>query len=191
MVICALRGSLFGWGGRGILTQALSPLIGHRVGVILATVERMLVRFLAGKDMRRAPRVEVVGSDAVVGVRVWGRSFWPREFGWLTDLMKHHATVYTCQLEALLGEPEMVGLLRASPQAVKLLRPVCRMLAVRPEVLRPLLPGEVLAVVAPREKARRVRAKVPPVDWGRVPLPRGVLSWARRERRLERFYSGG
>jgi hypothetical protein len=50
-------------------------------------------------------------------------------------------------------------------------------------VLRPRVAGDVevaAEVVVPVVKVR-VRTKRPPVDWGRIPLPRGVLSAARRQ----------
>ncbi len=70
----------------------------------------------------------------------------------------------------------MVALLIAAPQAVRILRPLCRMLAIETSVLRP---GVV--VVERPVRVKRVRTPRPPVDLGRVPLPRGVISWARRE----------
>jgi hypothetical protein len=77
----------------------------------------------------------------------------------------------------------MVELLLATPQAARILRPVCRMLAVDTSLLRPRAAGtaEVAAAeVAPEVKVR-VRVPRAPVDWGRIPLPRGVLAAARRQ----------
>ncbi len=74
----------------------------------------------------------------------------------------------------------MVALLTAAPQAVRVLRPLCRMLAIETQVLRPGV--EVVRRVA----VKRVRKPDVPVDWGRIPLPRGVLSAVRRERALKR-----
>jgi len=72
----------------------------------------------------------------------------------------------------------MVELLKASPQAVRLLQPVCRMLAIETALLRPgvLVPPPVVRVRKPR-----LRKKREPIDWGRIPLPRGVLTAARRQ----------
>ena len=72
-----------------------------------------------------------------------------------------------------------VALLVAAPQAARILRPVCRMLAVERALLRPGVPARV---VVPREPvAKRPRVKPAPLDWGRIPLPRGVLAAARRQ----------
>ncbi len=44
-------------------------------------------------------------------------------------------------------------------------------------------PGVVVGFVPPVPKVvkKRVRKPRPPVQIGRIPLPRGVLSWARRQ----------
>jgi hypothetical protein len=78
----------------------------------------------------------------------------------------------------------MVALLVACPQAGRVLLPVCRMLAVETSLLRPGVAGAVASVavvVAEEEVRKRVRKPRAPVDWGRIPLPRGVLSAARRQ----------
>jgi hypothetical protein len=72
----------------------------------------------------------------------------------------------------VLQSPEMAALLAASPQAGRILRPLCRALAFE-------LPG-----LPPRPKAkprpRRPRAARPKPEPFRIPLPRGVISAARR-----------
>jgi len=77
-----------------------------------------------------------------------------------------------------------VALLLAAPQAARILRPVCRMLAVEAQLLRPRPEGEVAEIVA-AEAVRVVKARVRKprvaVDWGRIPLPKGVLAAARRQ----------
>jgi hypothetical protein len=75
----------------------------------------------------------------------------------------------------------MVALLTACPQAVRILRPICRMMAIETSVLRP----GVAVVVAPARlqagAVARVRRKPAPLDFGRIPLPRGVMAAARRQ----------
>jgi hypothetical protein len=73
----------------------------------------------------------------------------------------------------VLEHPEMKALLAAAPQAARVLRPVCRALAIEPAVL-----GQVVTVRV-KPPVRVVREKV---DTGRVPVPRGVLAWVRRDR---------
>jgi len=95
-----------------------------------------------------------------------------------------HAAGYGEQLRWVLHTPEMVTLLIAAPQAARILRPLCRMLAVETSLLRPpALPGvtgEAPAAAPAPVEAKRVRKPRTTVDWGRIPIPRGVLSAVRR-----------
>jgi len=104
----------------------------------------------------------------------------PRRFGWLVRAASYHAAGYGSQLQTVLGQPEMVALLMAAPQAERILRPVCRMLAVDCALLRPGVVAAVPPVKAVAVVAKRVRKPRAPIDWGRIPWPRGVLSAARR-----------
>ncbi len=83
---------------------------------------------------------------------------------------------YRSQLVYLLtSEPEMVAMLESYPQARRVLRPLLRALGVDelPWVPTPPRPP----------KPRMPRPKPEPF---KIKLPRGVISWARREKRLER-----
>jgi hypothetical protein len=191
-VIRALRGAVGGWGGRGLLSIALVLLLYGRLGRICGQMERLAQRFQAGRLWRLGAR-----KAAAAGVAAEGRSVavgsvkWPGRFGWLVRAVAYQAAGYGCQLRVILGTPEMVELLIAAPQAARILRPLCRMLAVETSLLRPRVAGEVAPEAqAPGEVvvcepvpvvAKRVRRARPPVDWGRIPLPRGVLSAARRQ----------
>ncbi len=116
---------------------------------------------------------------------VWGHL--PRRFGWLIRLAPFEIGGYASQLACVLAEPEMVTLLRDVPQARRIVRPTAGMLGL-------VMPGEPVgcsdpgdgAVRPARVRAARVRATRAPVartklDFGRIPLPRGVLSAARRQ----------
>ncbi len=60
----------------------------------------------------------------------------PESRGWLLRLVPGTA-VYAGQVQALLGDPQTAALLEAAPQAGRILRPLCRMLAIPlPEILR-------------------------------------------------------
>jgi hypothetical protein len=187
VVIRALRGAVGGWGLRGWLSQALVLLVYRRLGVISGKMERLSQRFQAGRLWRIVDRVvatAAVAAEAGGAKRAARVVAWPRRFGWLVRCASYHAAGYGCQLREILGQPEMVALLLAAPQAGRILRPMCRMLAVETSLLRPRPEGEAseiaVADVAPVVKTRvRVARKV--VDWGRIPLPRGVLSAARRQ----------
>jgi hypothetical protein len=179
----ALRTALFGWAPRGVLSLALMVLVHRRLGVVFGRLERLMVRFQAGKLVRRVVSPVVVARERVLGF-VPPVNFWPGRTGWLLDAMgdqRHQAAWFSGALETFLREPAWVALLAAAPQALRLLRPVCRMLAVDPSVL------DTGLVVVEKPVQARVRVKVAPVDFGRIPLPRGVLAWARRERRRGGF----
>jgi len=181
VLIRGLRGSVGAWVGRGFLSSVLGLLVFGRLGVICGKMERMAARFEAGRLWRRVARADgarVVadGRGRAVGLlRLSGR------FGWLVRAAAWHAAGFGSQLRAVLEQPEMVALLTAAPQAARVLRPLCRMLAVETSLLRP---GVAAVVVAARVvEVGRVRVRTPrvPIDFGRIPLPRGVLSAARRQ----------
>jgi len=173
-VLRALRGEVGGWHLRGMLSHVVMMLLYRRLGEICGKIERLVTRFQAGRLWRREPAARVGARHAAkTGARIW-----PGRFGWLVRAASYQAAGYGCQLRHVLEQPEMVELLKASPQAVRLLQPVCRMLAIETALLRPgvLVPPPVVRVRKPR-----LRKKREPIDWGRIPLPRGVLTAARRQ----------
>ncbi len=171
-----------------MLSQALMFLLHRRVSDIGARIDRLVVRFQAGRLWRCARRPVVSTKVAVVDdqARPEQASVWPRRFGWLVWRAGYQAAGYGSQLRAILATPEMVALLSAAPEAGRILRPLCRMLAVETSLLRPRPLGVVAAeagacedaVVVVRKRARVARVAV---DLGRVPLPRGVMAAARRQ----------
>lgn len=180
-MVRGLRHEVAAWGGRGWLCTALTLLLHGRLGVLCATMERLAARFAAGSVWRRVAAADT-GARAVPARRA--ASVWPRRRAWLVRLVGWRAVGYGTQLPAVLAQPEMVALLAACPQAQRALRPLCRMLAVDTGLLRPgsgcgaqmaAGVGDEIAVVTqahpPRER----------VGFGRIPLPRGLLSAARRE----------
>jgi hypothetical protein len=163
-------------------------LVHRRLGQILGRIERMVVRFQAGR-VRRAG-VRVAGEPGVpkrkrqAGVRLW-----PARFAWLVRDAGWEAAGFGCQLRAVLETPEMMAFLVACPQAHRVLRPVCRMLAIETQVLRPGVEVSRADADAPVQAARvRAGRRVPLVkpDLGRVPIPRGVMAWVRRDRSAKR-----
>jgi len=188
-VLRAVRGSVGDWGARGWLSQALAWLLYRRLGGVCAKMERLAELFQAGRLGRiadRAVSVPRVGTEERSGRVACLR--YPWRFGWLVRAAAWHAAGYGSQLRHVLGQPEIVALLEAAPQAQRILRPVCRMLMIEASVLRPRAVAVAAAalveivpeVSAPVVKVRVRRARVP-VDWGRIPWPRGVLSAARRQ----------
>ena len=178
-VVAAVRARVGDWGLAGLLDVALAMLTYRRIGRIGQRIERLLVRFRAGTLWRMPERTGVVRAVAAAGGRrVVPGLVLPCRFGWLVRAAAWRAAVYGGQLQLVLEQPEMVELLKASPQAGRILRPLCRMLLVDTRVLRP---GVVVEPPAPKMAAVRVRKPRPKVDWGRIPLPRGMLAAAKRQ----------
>ena len=174
VVIRALRGEVGGWTVRKLLSDVLALLLYRRLGEILGKIERLATRFQAGRLWQRKPGAPAGARNAAkTGARIW-----PGRFGWLVRAAAYQAAGYGCQLRHVLEQPEMIELLKASPQAARILRPVCWMLAIETSLLRPwvVVPEPVVW-----ERKPRVRKKRVPIDWGRIPLPRGVLTAARRQ----------
>ncbi len=172
MILAGLRSLMGYWGLEG----HLAILLYNRTGRMFARFERMLVRFRAGKLRVGMPRQGVarkVGATAGRGPAL------PRKFGWIVGPGGYRAMGYRSQLVHLLtAEPEMVAMLDEYPQARRVLRPLLRALGVDE------LPWVATPPRAPKpRKPRKSRPKPEPF---RIKLPRGVISWARREKRLER-----
>ena len=172
MILAGLRSLMGYWGLEG----PLAILLYNRTGRIFGQLERMLVRFRAGKlriGMRRESASRQNGAMAGRGPAP------PRRFGWIVDVGGYRAVGYRSQLVHLLTtEPEMATMLETFPQARRVLRPLLRALGVEelPWVATPPRPPR------PRQP-RRPRPKPEPF---KIKLPRGVITWARREKRLER-----
>ena len=187
-VIGGLQKAVGAWAGRGLIGRLLGILLYRRLSEIGLRMERMMARFREGRlavqpaGMRQAPLDGVdakAASDAAGAGRLAERALWPRRFAWLVIAAAHEAAGFGLQLRHVLEQPEMVALLKAAPQAMRVLRPLCRALAIETDLLRP---GQAPTAPKPaRIRAVRVRKPRVPFDWGRIPLPRGVLSAARRE----------
>ena len=170
-----------------MLSLALVMLTHKRLGQICQEMERLTARFQAGKLWRmpaRAVVVQSVAAEVVVTTRAKPELVLPRRFGWLVRAAAWRAAVYGGQLRLVLQTPEMVELLIAAPQAARILRPVCRMLLVETALLRPRPVGaepEVEVPKPPKVLKKRVRKPRPKVDWGNIPLPRGMMAWAKKQ----------
>jgi hypothetical protein len=180
-VIWAVRAQVGNWGAQKLLGVALAMLTYRRLGQISQRMERLMARFQAGRLWRRPARA-VVADMAVVEAtgapRARAEAVLPVRFGWLVRAAAWRAAVYGGQLRIVLQTPEMVALLTAAPQAARILRPLCRMLLVETSLLRPGMPEVVRPARVLKARVRRPRAKV---DWGRIPLPRGMMAAAKRQ----------
>ncbi len=165
LILGGLRAALGAWR----LDAALAVLLYRRIGPITGRIERMLVRFRAGKLRHAACRVATSRHQIS---RTQAPAL-PRRFGWLVQAGAHQAAGFGCQLQAVLNAPDMAGLLAASQQARRVLRPLCRALAVElPECPAPPRSADP---VPPHQH----RTRVLPEPF-RIALPRGTLAAARR-----------
>jgi hypothetical protein len=141
----ALEGLARGVAGlvRGrVMSAAMIVLVWQRLRRVERDVLGLLARFRAGRLRVMPGRL---GVSRAGGSR-WGRLGLPRRFAWLLPMMPGEAACFAGQIRTMLAEPEMVALMSVSPQARRVLRPVCRMLGIEREVLRPL--GVVVPEVA-------------------------------------------
>ena len=165
LILHGLRAALGGWG----LKAEIGLLLSKRVGDAARRIERMLVRFRAGKLWRRTAgttRASRCGAIRRANCTL------PRRFGWLVRQCGWRAAGYGSQLETVLRSPDMAELLAAAPQAGRILRPLCRALAFEWPIPEPK-PEKI--------KTPRIRKPRPKPEPYKIPLPRGVISWARRE----------
>ena len=135
-------------------------LAGPVIVLIWGRLRRMAARFAAAaipavsripaasrpaqpRPAQSRPALSRRGADA--------RPRLPGGFGWLIRLSPA-AACHGGQLQRLLADPEMAALLAATPRMGRLLRPLCRMLAVEPP------PG----LLAPTNRARRPATRAAP-----------------------------
>ena len=154
------------------MTPGLARVMYGKINATFDRIEKLLVRFRAGllwRVTRQGPRNRGMACHAPTLGRGAGQ---PRKFGWLVLAGTHQAAGFGVQLQTVLATPDMTALLEASPQARRILRPLCRALAME-------LPWTVTPPRTPKpRKPRQPRPKPEPF---KIPLPRGVLSWARRD----------
>ncbi len=90
----------------------------------------------------------------------------PRRFAWLLPVVPGAAAAGS-QLQHLLGEPQTAALLAAAPQAGRLVRPLCRMLGVRPPPVLTPSQRPARSPAAPKRPAAGPSPAVPPSGPGR------------------------
>jgi hypothetical protein len=111
------------------VAAARSGLLGPLIALLWRRLIRRGLRFAALLAAFRAGKLRASRPHAP-GAPWSGQPRLPGGFGWLVRRCGWQAACYGSQLRQLLAEPEMVALLRASPQAVRMFRPLCRMLAI-------------------------------------------------------------
>jgi len=130
-VAARIAPGIAGWA----MQASVIVLVWTRIRRIDGRIRALLVRFSEG---RLRTRVGVSVGGRAGGRRPGGGSSGlPLRFGWLIQMVPYQAAGYASQLRATLGQPEMEALLRASPQARRILAPLCRMLGVEAALLTP------------------------------------------------------
>ena len=147
-------------------------------GLLWNRLRRMQRRFAALAERVRAgtlpavapaPRPSVADGPAAAARPRRPSDPLPRQFGWLLKAVpeSHWVAATTVQMEAFLADPEAVALISATPRFGPMLRPFCRMLAVKPP--------PVLAL-PPRPRP----APAPPEPRPKIPLCPHRGRWVRR-----------
>ena len=126
----------------------------------------LIARLRAGELAPSPPR-QRTKPDGETGARPSDRPpQLPRRFAWLLDLVPEAAQLGT-HVRLVLADPETAALLQATPQAGRLLRPLCRMMGIRPE---PGLPP----ILFPPRRLRPRRANCPTSQVSRPPDRLGI-----------------
>ena len=114
-------------GGRGGLAGPLVILIWGRLSRMAVRFARLTARVAAGTA---APRRRASPRKATARPRPPYQRL-SRRFAWLPPVVPG-AAAYGSQLQYLMADPEMAALIAAAPQMGRILRPLCRLLGVRP-----------------------------------------------------------
>jgi hypothetical protein len=169
---------------RGILAP-LAALVAHaflrhptRAPLILALwrylnrtaarFERLMAHIAAG----RLPRTSRHGRSGPRPAPL------PRQPAWLIRDLGYRAGAYRSQLESLLAEPAVAQLLAITPAAARLLRPLCRMLAIPapgPAPIQAVPPPPAAASAA--SPASGLPERPPPAPLPDAPCPRSRWPW--------------
>ena len=127
----------------GKMAVELIRLVWTRVRRAEGEIQRLLALFQAGRLQVRTGVICGRTGGRTGGGRAGASSGMPRGVAWLLPMVPSEAACYAGQMSCLLAEPEMVALLVASPQARRVLAPLCRMLGIEAALLTP--PGAVRA----------------------------------------------
>ena len=125
----------------GFIEAAMAMLVIRRIQRVRGVLLALEARFLAGTLVRHRRHDD--GLPVVRERRAWASppaTRFPRRFAWLCPLVPADAACYAEHLRVVLAEPGMVRLLAECPQAVRAVRPICRMLGIELSLSGP--PGD-------------------------------------------------
>jgi len=139
-ILTRLQGAIAVVSARERHLTVLLVAVWGRIGRIRARLERLIALWRAG--MLPKPRLPgVAGARAVMRAP----SIIPTHPGWLLGVVGEAGAVRG-QLEMLLSEAECVAFLAAVPQAVRILRPLSRMLGIGVKPIKRCKPQPVWRV---------------------------------------------
>jgi hypothetical protein len=135
LIVAGLQKAAAARAGRDHAVAPLVTLLWTRLARLTARFDALVARLAAGHPA--APARQRARSASVVPARKAPAAILrlPRGQAWLIRLLPGEAASYGCQLQALLADPQMAALLAAAPEAGRILRPLCRLLAIAPEGL--------------------------------------------------------
>ena len=174
-------------GGR--LSYEMMWAINHRVMKAAHLVRRLGEALAKGVPIptRRAP-VPAQGVKRKPAAPVAeGAIRLPRYFAWMIKFVGTEAAAIGSQLRALMEDPEMAALLAASPQMVRTLKPLCRMLGANmpppysppPRPPKGYIPPKVKVERPWKPKGRDRRPSSP--RWPAWPAVPGAPAWRERK----------
>jgi hypothetical protein len=162
LIVAGLQKAAAARAGRDHAVAPLVMLLWTRLARLTARLtarfDALVARLAAGHSPAgrpaapARPRTRSARKAPAAGLRL------PRGQAWLIRLLPGEAASYGCQLQALLADPQMAALLAAAPEAGRILRPLCRLLAITPEGLL-ALPS---AAGKPAPKPRPAKPAPPP-----------------------------
>lgn len=153
---------------------AIVPLvvpIWGRLKRALARFEALMARYRAGRPMAPRARRRAAPAPAAPAPAASrpDRLALPSRYAWLGRLLPE-AFSYGGQLQTMMAEPGMLEFLAACPQAGRIVRPLCRMLAVPVAGTPWALPPRV-RTAPPRTRPRARPRSQPPRPPPPAPMP--------------------
>ena len=133
LIVAGLQKAAAARAGRDHAVAPLVMLLWTRLARLTARFDALVARLTAGHPAAPArPRIRPTSTAPARKAPAAGLRL-PRSHTWLIRLLPGEAASYGCQLQALLADPAMAALLAAAPEAGRILRPLCRLLAIAPE----------------------------------------------------------
>jgi len=158
LIVAALQKAAAARAGRDHAVAPLVTLLWTRLARLTARFDALVARLTAGhpaapcRQRTRPTSTAPARKAPAAGLRL------PRSHTWLIRLLPGEAACFGGQLQALLADPAMAALLAAAPEAGRILRPLCRLLAIAPEGML-ALPS---AAGKPAPKPRPAKPAPPP-----------------------------